>query len=107
MIVVDEITAGDFGTFSCRTEVDVDSRTRSARACITYFPEIVVLVVVDDVIFRQIPFLVRSGFVVMAWSFFGASFEYSDAQVFRIQFQYFYQIFPCPVDGFFLEVVTE
>ena len=31
MIVVDEITAGDFGTFFCRTEVDVDFRTRSAR----------------------------------------------------------------------------
>ena len=29
MIVVDEITAGDFGTFFCRTEVDVDFRTRN------------------------------------------------------------------------------
>ena len=107
MIVVDEITAGDFGTFFCRTEVDVDFRTRSARTCITHFPEVVVLVAVDDVIFRQILFPVRSGFVVTTQSFFGASFEYGGVQVFRIQFQYFYQIFPCPVDGFFLEVVTE
>ena len=107
MIVVDEITSGDFGTFFCRTEVDVDFRTRSARTCITHFPEVVVLVAVDDVIFRQILFPVRSGFVVTAQSFFGTSFEYSGVQVFRIQFQYFYQIFPCPVDGFFLEIVTE
>jgi len=27
--------------------------------------------------------------------------------MFRIQFQYFYQVFPCPVDCFFFEVITE
>ena len=64
-------------------------------------------VAVDNMIFRQELFPVRSSFVVTAQAFFRTSFEYSGVQMFRIQFQYFYQIFPCPVDSFFFEVITE
>ena len=35
------------------------------------------------------------------------SFEYGGIQIFRIYFQYIYQIFPCPADSFFLEVISE
>ena len=107
VIVVYEIATGDLGTFFSRTEVDMDFGTRSARSCITHFPEVVVFVTVDDVIFRQELFPIGSSFVVTAQSFFRTSFKYGCIEMFRIQFQDFYQIFPCPADRFFLEVIAE
>ena len=107
MIMVHEIATGNLGAFFCRTKVDMNFGTRSARSCITHFPEIIVLVAVDDMIFRQELFPIGSGFVVTAQSFFGTSFEYGCVEMFRIQFQDIYQIFPCPTDGFFLEVIAE
>ena len=85
----------------------MDFGTRSARSCITHFPEVVVFVTVDDVILWQELFPIRSSFVVTAQSFFGTSFKYGCIEMFRIQFQDFYQIFPRPADRFFLEVIAE
>ena len=107
VIVVHEVATGDLGTFFSRTEVDMDFGTRSARSCITHFPEVVAFVTVDDVIFRQELFPIGSSFVVTAQSFFRTSFKYGCIEMFRIQFQNFYQIFPRPVDRFFLEVIAE
>ena len=103
MIVVHEVATGDLGAFFSRTEVDMDFGTRSARSCITHFPEVVVFVTVDDVILWQELFPIRSSFVVTAQSFFGTSFKYGCIEMFRIQFQDFYQIFPRP----YTEVDTE
>ena len=107
MIVVHEVATGDLGTFFSRTKVDMDFGTRSARSCITHFPEVIVFVTVDDVIFWQELFPVRSSFVVTAQSFFGTSFKYGCIEMFRIQFQDLYQIFPRPADCFFLEVIAK
>ena len=58
-------------------------------------------------VFWQELFPVRSCLVVPFQSFFGASFEYGGIQIFRVNLQYIYQIFPCPADGLFLEVISE
>jgi len=58
-------------------------------------------------VFRQELFPIGSGFVVAFQAFFGAAFEYGGVEVFRIEFQHIDQIFPCPGDGFFLEVVAK
>ena len=65
------------------------------------------LVAVDDMVFGKELFPDGSCFVITFQPFFRAAFEYCCIQVFRIQFQDVYQIFPCPTDGFFLEVITE
>ena len=85
----------------------MDFGTRAAGTCITHFPEVVMFVAIEDMVFRQELFPVRGGFVVPFQSFFGTSFEYGGIQIFRIYLQYIYQIFPCPADSFFLEVISE
>ena len=107
MVVVHEVATADLCTFFSRTEVDVDFRARTARTCITHFPEVVLLVTVDDVVFWQVLFPVTSSFVVAVEAVFCATFEYGCVQVFRVQLQYIYQVFPCPSNRFFLEIVAE
>ena len=85
----------------------MDFRTWAARTCITHFPEIIVLVTVDDVVCREVLCPVAGSFIVTGKTFFRTSFKYGDIQVFRVQFQYFYQVFVCPANHFFLEVVAE
>ena len=79
MIVVYEIATGNFCTF-----FDMDFRARTARTGITHFPEVIMLVSIDDVIFRQELFPIRSCLIVALQSFFGAAFEYGGIQVFRV-----------------------
>ena len=81
--------------------------TRTTRTCITHFPEVIVFVSVEDMIFWQELFPIGSGFIVTFQSFFGAAFEYGGVKVIRIYLQNIYQVFPCPVDCLFLKVVTE
>ena len=50
---------------------------------------------------------VAGSLVIALQSFFLRTFEYRDVEVFRIQFQHLHQIFPCHVDGTFLEIVAE
>ena len=53
----------------------MDFGTRAAGTCITHFPEVVMFVAIEDMVFRQELFPVRGGFVVPFQSFFGTSFE--------------------------------
>ena len=85
----------------------MDFGTRTARACITHFPEVIMLISIEDMVFRQELFPVRSGLVVTLQTFFGTAFEHGCIEVFRIQLQHVYQILPCPGDGFFLEVIAK
>ena len=107
MVVVHHVAAGYLLLFFFGTEVDVDFRARTAGTCIAHFPEVVMLVTVDDVVLRQELFPVGSGLVVAAQAFFGAAFEDGSVEIFGIDFQHVHQVFPGPGDGFLLEVVAE
>ena len=107
VVFVHQLAAGYFALLFFRTGVHMDFRTRTARSRITHFPEVIVFVAIQNVVFRQELLPVRSGFVVAFQSFFGATFEYGGVEVFGVEFQYIHQILPCPGDGFFLEVVAE
>ena len=107
MVVVHHVAAGYLLLFFFGTEVDVDFRARTAGTCIAHFPEVVMLVTVDDVVLRQELFPVGSSFIVAAQAFFGAAFEDGSVEVFGVDFQHVHQVFPGPGDGFLLEVVAE
>ena len=107
MILVHQFTSRNSSFFFFRTGVDVNLGTGTARTCIAHFPEVVMLVSVDDVIFREELSPVACSFVIAWDSFARASFEYGNIQIFRIKLQYVYQVFVCPADCFFLEVVAE
>ena len=81
--------------------------TRTTRTCIAHLPEVIMLVTVEDMIFRKVLFPKGSSFIVTFQSFFRAALEYGGVKVLRIYLQNLYQIFPCPVDSLFLKVVAE
>ena len=64
MILVHHVLAGDSGTFFFRAEVDMDFGARAARTRITHFPEVIVFVAIDDMVFRQELFPVAGSLVV-------------------------------------------
>ena len=81
--------------------------TRTTRTCIAHLPEVIMLVTVEDMIFRKVLFPKGSSFIVTFQSFFRAALKYGGVKVLRIYLQNLYQIFPCPVDSLFLKVVAE
>ena len=107
MVVVHQVTSGNFGTFFSRTEVNMDFRAGTTGTRVAHFPEVVVLVAVEDVVFREELFPVAGSFIVPFQSFLGASFEDRGIEVGRVDFQHVYQVFPCPADGLLLEIISE
>ena len=107
MVFVDEFAAGDLGFLFVGAAVHVDLGAGAAGACVAHFPEIVVFVAVEDMVLRQMSLPDGGSFVVAGQTFVSRAFEDSGVEVFRVEFQYVHQVFPCPVDGLLLEVVAE
>ncbi|CCZ49491.1 putative uncharacterized protein [Bacteroides sp. CAG:661] len=107
VVLVHQFASGHLGFLFFRARVDVDLRAGAAGTRIAHFPEIVMLVAVQDVVFRQELFPVGGGFVVAFEAFFGTSLEDGGIQVLRVDFQHVHQVFPGPGNGFLLEVVAE
>ena len=102
-----QFAARHLGAFFCRTQVDVDFRARAAGSRVAHFPKIVMLVAVDDMVFRQELFPVAGCFVVAFQTFFRTAFKDGGIEIGRVYFEHVDQVFPCPADGFFLEIVTK
>ena len=85
----------------------MDLAARTARTRIAHFPEIVMLVSEKDPVFREmlLPFFKR--FKVLLRPVCRISFKNSGVEPVLIYFVHFCEQFPCPADGFFLEVVPE
>ena len=107
MVFVYHLCTASNGTFFVRAKVYMNFRTGTARTGITHFPEVIMFVTINNMIFRQELFPVTGSFVVARQTFGRASFEYGCIQTFRVQLQDIHQIFPCPSDGLFLEIITE
>ena len=93
--------------FLFRTAVDVDFRAGTARTRVTHFPEIVVLVAVDDMIGGHMLQPIAGCLVVALKSLCWIALEYRHVEVFGIQFQNVNEILPSQIDGAFLEVVAK
>ena len=107
VVVVHHVPSGHLGLLFLAAQVDVDFGARSAGPCIAHLPEVIVLVAVDDMVFRKELFPIGSRLVVAAQPLFGTSLEDGGIEVVRIQFQHVHQVFPCPGDGLFLEIIAE
>ncbi len=81
MILVYEFSAGNFSTFFGGAKVDMDFGARAAGAGVTHFPEVIVLVAVDDMVGRKVlePYLLC--LVVAFETFGGRAFEYGCVEV--------------------------
>ncbi len=97
----------NLGALLRRTEVDVYLRAGSAGACVAHLPEVVVLVAVDDVGCGQMLLPIGRGFVVTGKAFLGRAFKHCGIETVGVKTEHVYEIFPRPVDGFFLEIVAK
>ena len=93
--------------FAVGTKVDMNFRARTARTRIAHFPEVVVLVTINNTFFGKIFCPNSSSFVVTTQAFGGTSFEHGGIQTIFVELQYFGEIFPSPVDGFLLEIIAK
>ena len=89
------------------TEVDMDLAARTAWACITHFPEIVVLVSKEDMILRHMFFPGLASLGIEFCAIFGRAFEYGRIKLGLVNLVNFCEKFPCPVDRLCLEIVSE
>ena len=85
----------------------MDFATWATWTGIAHFPKVVVLVAVDDMVFRKMRFPIACCFVVAFESISLAALKHGGIEVFRIDFQHIHQKFPRPVDGFVLEIVAK
>ena len=85
----------------------MDFGARTARTRIAHLPEIIMFVTIDDMSFRQELFPIAGSLVVTRKAFGRTSFEHGCIQTVGVQFQHFYQVFPCPTDRFLFEIVTK
>ena len=107
IVLINKLTTRRFRLFFGTARVYVYLRARATRACFAHFPEVVVLVSVDNVVCWQVFEPVLCSFVVAGNTFRGAAFEYGNIQIGRVQLQNINQILPRIVDGVFLEVVAK
>ena len=80
---------------------------RTAWAGVAHLPEVVVLVAVDYMVGGQILLPATGRLVVALQSFVRRAFKHGGVQVGGVKLEHCHQIFPCPADSFFLEVVAE
>ena len=85
----------------------MDLRARAAWTSISHFPEVVVLVAVNDVVGRNMLQPEFGSLFIPLQVFLFAALENGHVEVCGIQFQDVHQILPRQVDGSFLEVVSK
>ena len=90
-----------------RAAVDMYFGARAARAGVAHFPEVVVLIAVDDVAFREEASPESCGFAVALEAFFLRALEHGNVKVLGVDFQHVHEKLVGPRDGFFLEVVAK
>ena len=105
--LVHELASRYGGNLFVAPEVDVDLAARSARAGVSHFPEIVVLVSEKHMVLRKIFKPGLPCLLVHFGAVFCTAFEYGG-----IQFRLVYPVhlgeeLPRPADGFGLEIVPE
>ena len=107
MIFVHQFAAGHFRAFLSTTAIHMDLRAWTTRARIAHFPEVIVLITVQNMISRQVFRPNGSRLIITCQTFFGRTLKDGRIEIRRINLQHIDDIFPCEVDRFGLEVVAE
>ena len=80
---------------------------RTTRTLVTHFPEVVVLIPIDDALCGKVLCPNRGSFIITIKPFGRGSFEDCHVETFGREMQYLGEIFPSPVYCFVLEVIPE
>ena len=96
IILVHKFASWHLSFFLCRTGVHMEFGARSARPCVAHLPEVVMLIAVDDVVFRQELLPDACSLVVASQSFLGTTLEHRGIEVIRVYLQHIHNVFPRP-----------
>ena len=107
VVLVYQLATGNFSLFFRSTAVQVNLGTGTAWTRIAHFPEVVVLVSVDDMISGNMLQPVPCSLVVANKVFLGRALKDSYIKILWIKFEHINKVFPSHIDGTFLEVVTK
>ena len=107
MVFIHQFASRQLGFLLSRTGINMKFGTRSTRACIAHFPEVIVLVTIDDMVFWQELLPDGCSLIVTLQSFLRRTFKDGRIEVGRIDFQDIDDILPRPTDGFLLEIVAK
>ena len=107
VIFVHQLTSRHFRTLLSRTAVHVDLTTRTARTRIAHFPEVIMLVAVQNMVGRQMFCPDRSCLVIASKSLFRRTLKDRRIEVCGIDLEHIHDIFPREVNRLFLEIVAK
>ena len=107
VVFVHQLSSCHFGLLFGCTRVEVNLRAGTARTRIAHFPEVVVLVAIDDVIGRHVLQPVAFSLVVTLQLLLFRTLEHGDIKVGGVELEHIYKVFPCHVDGALFEVVAK
>jgi hypothetical protein len=107
IILIDQFGSGHLLAIFFAAEVDMDLRAGSARTRVAHFPEVIMFVAIDDMIFRKIFLPFAGSFVVAVETFSRTTLEDRCIEMVGVELQGGDEIFPGKADGLFLEIVTE
>ena len=107
VVFVHQLTTRHLCFLLFRTRIHMNLRAGATRSRVTHLPEVVMLVTIDDVIFRQELFPNASRLIITGKPFLGAALEDCGIEVFRVNLQHIHNVLPCPRNRLLLEVVTK
>ena len=107
VVFVYHLTTGHFRFFLCRTAIHMYLRARTARTGITHFPEVIVLIAIDNMVCRQMFEPDRCRLVIATQSFFRRTFEHGRIQVGRIYLKHVHDILPRKINSLLLEIIAK
>ena len=82
-------------------------RAGTTGTCVAHFPEVIVLIAIDDMIGRHVLSPVFGSLVVAGDVFFRRTLEHCHIEILWIQFQHIDQILPGHIDSTLFEVISE
>ena len=107
VVLIDKRSTIYCSTLFVRTKVDMNFRTWTARTCVTHFPEVILLITVDNMRSGEVFFPIACSFIIATKTFLFRAFKHRCIKTIWIKFENIYKIFPRPVDSFFLEIIAK
>ena len=107
VVFVDEQSSRHFCLFLVGTQVDVYLTAWAAWTCVAHFPEVVVLIAVDDVVFRHVSLPVAGGFVVATKTLALCALKHCGIQVLGVYLHYINKKFPGIIYCALLKIVAK
>ena len=107
VVLIDEVTTGDLSFLFGRPAVEVNLGAGTARTRLAHFPEVIVLVAINDMVGSNVLGPIACGLIITGNAFFLRTFEHRYIQVGGVEPDDINEVFPRHINGTLLEVVAK